>query len=344
MLIVNSRFLTQNITGVQRFAIEISKQLRKLLGDKVQFVAPQNILHVELAKELDVKIIGKNTGHLWEQIDLPKYLKSIGSPLLLNLANTAPLFYKNKIVTVYDLAFYHHPEWFSRTFSFSYNFLIPKILKNSKHVFTDSNYVRNDIITSYKIKKNKITTIYGSKSDIFRKNIEEKKEEFVLAVGSIDPRKNLATLIDIFKELKNIQLVIVGQENKVFSSLDVTELPKNIVFTGYVNDNELVSLYNRAEFFVYPSFFEGFGIPPLEAQSCGCPVLSSNTTSLPEVGGDSFLYCNPYDKIDIKTKIIDLIEDEKLKKVLIQKGFENIKRFSWEESAKKIIKIIEGLK
>lgn len=343
MLIINSRFLTQNITGVQRFAIEISKQLKKLLGDKVQFVSPKNIVHTELAKELDVKIVGNKSGHLWEQIDLPLYLSKKNSPMLLNLANTAPLFYKNKIVTVYDLAFYHHPEWFSKKFALFYNFLIPKILRNSKHIFTDSNYVRDDISKSYNIKKEKITTIYGSHSDIFKNNINV-KEQFVLAVGSIDPRKNLTILIDIFKELKNIKLVIVGQENRVFSSLDITELPNNIVFTGYINDDELASLYNKASFFVYPSFFEGFGIPPLEAQACGCPVISSSTTSLPEAGEDSFLYCNPYDKVDIKNKILELTEDDELKKELIQKGFENIKRFSWEESAKKIIDAIEGLK
>lgn len=342
-IIMNSRFLTQRITGVQRFAIEISKQLKKQLGDKVQFVSPKNIVHSELAKELDVTIIGDKTGHLWEQINLPNYLKKNNSPLLLNLANTAPLFYKNKIVTVYDLAFYHHPEWFSKKFTLFYNFLIPKILKNSRHILTDSNYVKNDISKSYNIEKEKITTIYGSYSDIFKKNIEE-KERFALAVGSIDPRKNLTALIDVFMELKNIKLVIVGQKNKVFSSLNITKLSKNIVFTGYVDDDELVALYNKATIFIYPSFFEGFGIPPLEAQSCGCPVISSNTTSLSEVGANSFLYCNPYDISDMKNKVLTLMEDDKLKKQLIQAGFDNIRRFSWEKSAKKIIEVIEGLR
>lgn len=344
MLTINSRFLTQNITGVQRFAIEISKQLKKQLGEKVQFVAPKNILHVALAKELDVKIVGNKTGHLWEQLDLPKYLKQNDTPLLLNLANTAPLFYKNKIVTVYDLAFYHHPEWFSKKFTIPYNFLIPKIIRNSKHILVDSDYVRDDISNSYSIHKSKITTIYGSYAEIF-KDVKIKKESFVLAVGSIDPRKNLKSLINIFTQFNVVKLLIVGQQNKVFTSMKIDSLPANITFSGYVDDDELVELYNKASLFVYPSFFEGFGIPPLEAQACGCPVVCSNVTSLPEVGGvDSVVYCDPYNVEDIAEKIKMVLEDEPLQNELRVKGFENIKRFSWEKSAKKIIEVIERLK
>jgi glycosyltransferase involved in cell wall biosynthesis len=343
MLLVNGRFLTQNITGVQRFAIEISKQLKNILGDRVQFVCPKNIIHHELAKELDVKVVGNLTGHLWEQIDLPYCLFKNSKPLLLNLGNTAPLFYKNKIVTVYDLAFYHHPEWFSKKFTIPYNFLIPKILRNSKHILTDSDYVRNDISKSYNIHKNKITTIYGSYAEIF-KGVKIKKENFVLAVGSIDPRKNLKSLINIFTQIRAVKLIIVGQQNKVFNSMNIDSLSANITFSGYVDDDELVKLYNKASLFVYPSFFEGFGIPPLEAQACGCPVICSNTTSLPEVGADSVVYCDPYSVEDIIDKIQLVMGDENLQNDLRLKGFENIKRFSWEQSAKKIIKVIEGLK
>ena len=342
MIYINARFLTQNITGVQRFAIEISKQLHNLDNSNIQFIAPHNIIHNDLAKELGVKIIGSKTGHLWEQIDLPKYLKSIDSPLLLNLANTAPLFYKNKIVTIHDLAFLHHPEWFSKKFTFVYNFIIPKIAKDSKHIFTVSNYVKEDISKSYHIPLNNIRTIYNSYANVFS-NHDLEKEDYVLSVGSIDPRKNLKSLIDIFQD-KTIKLVIVGQQNKVFSALKLEDLPNNIVFTGYVDDDELVELYNKAKLFVYPSFFEGFGIPPLEAQACGCPVICSDKTSLPEVGKDSVIYCNPYDKNDITEKIDLVLSDDKLQKELITKGFQNIKRFSWEKSAQEIIKVIEGLR
>jgi len=341
-LVINCRFLTQNITGVQRFAIEIAKQLKVLYPSEIQFISPKNIIHIDLAEELDIKVIGNRTGHLWEQIDLPRYLKSIASPLLLNLANTAPLFYKNKIITVYDLAFHHYPNWFSKKFVLVYNFLIPRICKNSKHIFTDSEYVKKDISKSYGIDKKKITTIYGSYSEIFKCNSNQ-KEGFVLAVGSIDPRKNLLALINIFKHIRNVKLLIVGQENKVFSSLGIKDLPDNILFTGYVDDIDLVNLYNKASLFVYPSFFEGFGIPPLEAQACGTPVVCSNTTSLPEVGKESVIYCDPYSQQDIKDKIELILNDNGLQNQLREKGFENIKRFSWSKSADKMIEIIDTM-
>lgn len=340
MIVVNARFLTQKTTGVQRFAIEISQQLKEYFKNEILFVSPNNLLNTDLAEKLEVKIIGNLNGHLWEQYELVKFLKSNNSPLLLNLTNTAPLFYKNKIVTIHDLAFYHHPEWFSKKFTLVYNFLIPRIAKNSKHIFTVSEYVKNDIIKNYKIKDEKVTVIYNSYSVIFTfKDLI--REKFVLVVGSIDPRKNIKLILDIFTKNK-MKLVVVGQKNKVFSSLDISNLPDNITFTGYLDDEKLVELYNKASLFLYPSLFEGFGIPPIEAQACGCPVLSSNSTSLPEVGQNSFIYCNPLSLDDINTKIESILNNEDLKEELRQKGFENIKRFSWENSSKKILSVVKG--
>jgi glycosyltransferase involved in cell wall biosynthesis len=144
------------------------------------------------------------------------------------------------------------------------------------------------------------------------------------------------------------KLVLVGGYNKnVFAKTNLFELSKNrddIVFTGYLSDEKLVEYYNKASLFVFPSFFEGFGIPPLEAMACGCPCVVSNVASLPEVCGDSAYYVNPYDIEDIARGIETVLSDEKLREDLIKKGFENIKRFSWEESAKKIVQIIREIK
>ena len=349
MLIINSRFLTQNITGVQRFAIEISRQLKSVLGDKVIFVSPNTIIHKDLAKELDVKIIGTKTGHLWEQIDLPKYLKSIDSPLLLNLANTAPLFYKNQIITIHDLAFLQHPIWFSKKFYMYYRFLIPKIAKNGKKIITVSNFSKKEIISLLGIDEKKIEVIYNGISCNFNYNPTIHKKNYILAVSSLDPRKNFKNLILSFEKinLKNYRLVIVGSENKVFSNAEIKNLMKkiqNVEFTGYVSDNKLVKLYQEAKIFVYPSLYEGFGIPPLEAMASGTPVISSNVASLPEVCGDAVYYVNPYDVNDIAKGIETVLKDEKLQKELVQRGLERVKLFNWEKSANKLIKIIEGLK
>jgi len=350
MIYINSRFLTQKITGSQRFAIEISRKLKKLLPE-ARFVSPKNIIHYDIAKELEVESFGRLTGHLWEQIELPLYLRRKGSPLLLNLVNTAPIFYENKITVIHDISWKHFPKYFSKSFYFWYGFIIPRVAKTSKIIFTVSNFSREDISKELQIDLSKIETVYNAISENFTfLNLE--KEKIILSVASLHYYKNLEGLIKAFIFLKNknnffdYKLVLVGGYNKnVFSKTNLFELSKNrddIVFTGYLSDEKLVEYYNKASLFVFPSFFEGFGIPPLEAMACGCPCVVSNAASLPEVCGDSAYYVNPYDVEDIAKGIEKVLSDEKLREDLIKKGFENIKRFSWEESARKIIQIIKG--
>lgn len=145
MIVANARLLTQNVTGVQQFAIELSLKLKDIYGDAIQFFSPADVVNTEIQKKLDAKVVGKHKGHLWEQFDLSLYLRKANSPLLLNMCNTAPLFYRNSIVTICDLAFPHHLERLSKAFTLCYNFLIPKILRRSQHIFMDSVYVKNDV-------------------------------------------------------------------------------------------------------------------------------------------------------------------------------------------------------
>src|SRR5690606_30145135 len=160
MIIVNARFLTQSITGVQRYAVEICKRLpQEINGKKIIYVAPKNIKDNELSESINIFTFGIFKGHLWEQIELPLFLQKNGNPVLLNLVGIAPIFYKKKIIALYDLAFRHHPEWFSYTFQKSYNKLIPVSLKNSLRIITDSEYVKTDIHNTYKINKEKIIVI-----------------------------------------------------------------------------------------------------------------------------------------------------------------------------------------
>ncbi|MCM8819713.1 MAG: glycosyltransferase family 4 protein [Candidatus Omnitrophica bacterium] len=351
-IFVNSRFLTQRITGSQRFAIEISKQLKKLQPNRFVFVAPKNIVHFDIANELDVRTVGFNTGHLWEQIDLPMYLKKHNNPLLINLVNTAPIFYGNKIVTVHDISWYHFSDYVTPKFYYYYKILIPRVIKNSKKIFTVSFFSRDDIIKSLNLKDIKIDVVYNSVSDKF-KFLNLEREKIILSVASLQPYKNISNLIKAFILLKtnnkfnNYKLTLVGSINKkIFSKTDIFEISKgrdDIIFAEYVSDDKLIEYYNKAEVFVLPSLFEGFGIPPLEAMACGCPCVVSNVASLPEVCGDAAYYVNPYDVKDIADGIEKVLTDENLRDDLIKKGFENVKRFSWESSARKIIEIIDSL-
>ena len=342
-IIINARFLSQNITGVQRYAIEIAVRIKMLGMLDVEFVSPKNILHKKLSEKLNVKIIGNLTGYLWEQYELPRYLKSQGNPLLLNLGNTAPLFYNPKIVTIYDLSFIYNPKWFTKRFVLLYKFMIPMIIRSSKHIITDSKFIAEEIKNTYGITGNNISVIYGSYSDIFRPTSidDTSNSNYVLGVGSIDPRKNISAIIDVFKNQSSIEVIIVGERNRVFSSLKVAEIPENIKFTGYISDERLVSLYSGATLFLYPSFYEGFGLPPLEAQACLCPCIVSNVSSLPEIYGDSVIYCDPNSIDDIKAKVLYVFNNEGLRNQLKLKGIKNTKRFSWERSAMKYINLLE---
>ncbi len=349
IIAINSRFLTQKITGVQRYAIEISRRLKNLCSG-VEFLAPRNIIHHQLANSLDIHTFGKFTGHLWEQFELPQYLRKKGEPLLLNLANTAPLSYRNQIVTIHDLAFMENPKWFSKQFYHYYKFLIPRIMKNSVKIVTVSNFSQREIMRYSGISKDKIKVIYGAVIEDFRidaqKKCENKYGKYILTVSSLDPRKNLTNLITSFHKLNldSMRLVIVGTNNKVFAGKELKRIfntNKNIQFAGHVSDETLLCLYKNAKLFVYPSLYEGFGLPPLEAMACGCPVVVSNVASLPEICGDAGFYVDPYDLSSIAEGIEKGATDEELRESLIHKGLQRARIFSWEKSANEHAEVLK---
>ena len=338
MIIVNARFLTQKVTGVQWFAIEISKILRKL-NDRIVFVAPPDILDQELAKELGAVVIGKNKGTIWEQVDLRDYLNSNGKPLLINFCNTGLVFYKRQIITIHDMSYKVNPEWFSKKFYLWYNFLISHIAKQSLKILTVSNASKKDIIKYLNVKPEKVSVIYNSYYLNTNNNFEKiTGDKYLLTVSSLDPRKNLNNLVKAFKKIdEKIKLVIVGSNSSNFAVHD--ELAdENIIIKGYVSDLELVSLMNNAEIFIYLSFYEGFGLPPLEAMYMGCPVIVSDIPAHREVcGDDAALYTDPYSIEDIKNKITFMLNNDQVKKELIAAGKNNIKRFDWFNSAQKVL-------
>ncbi|WJJ97096.1 glycosyltransferase family 4 protein [Algibacter luteus] len=346
MIVINARFLTQRLTGVQRVAFEICNRIQNQIGNKkVIFVAPNDEILNHLDGDFNIVFTGKLKGQLWEQIDLPLYLKKNGNPLLINFVGIGPVFYKNKLIFLYDLAFKHHPEWFSFAFQKSYNLLIPKSIKNSRRIVTDSNYVKSDIIETYKISENKIDVIYPAPSLQFV-NKGLKKEKIILTVSSIDPRKNLKRIIKAFNGIdSDYKLKIVGAKNKTFSNIgiDDKQLNENIIFTGYLTDEELIDAYNTAEIFIYASVFEGFGIPPLEAQACGSACIVSNATSLPEVYEQSVEYFDPYSVESMRNKIEEVINNKNKIEQLKKLGLENSKRFSWDTATTELESIIKEL-
>lgn len=350
LVVVNARFLTQKVTGVQRFAMELCFCLKEIM-DEIEFVTPDGILQHDAFEKLNAKVVGKHHGHLWEQMDLPKYLKSRNNPLLVNLANSAPLFYKNKIVTIHDVAYKVFPQTYPKSFLMYYSFMIPRLLKYSKHIVTVSEYSKSEICKFYHVNGAKVSVVYNAVSYLFKVDKNHSSEKYFLAVSSMNYRKNFIYILEAFKKYLeqggSKSLYIIGDlKNNSFKEIDLslyTDNPK-IKFLGRVSDDELVKYYSNAEAFIYPSLYEGFGIPPLEAQKCDCPAICAEASCIPEIFGNSVLYCDPYNSDSLVEKLKIITKDDALRQELIEKGRENTAKYSWINSAKKLKNIIEHIR
>ncbi|WP_392558327.1 glycosyltransferase family 4 protein [Orbus mooreae] len=338
---INGRFLTQNMTGVQRFALEICKELVKLRNDVV-FLVPHSIDVNLIPKSFNLQVIGKKNGLHWEQIELPRYLKTQKNPLLINLCNRAPVFYKNNILVLHDVTFRRYPKSVSFSFGVFYKLMVPLLVKHAKQLLTVSEFSKNEIQHFYPNCKNNIEIIYNAVGEKFSSNGKLACEEnYLLAVSSDYLHKNFHRLVEAFIQLNDpsMKLKIVGSKGKIAEQYQAV---KNIDFIGRVSDEELIKLYQNAFAFVFPSLYEGFGIPPLEAQACGCPVLSSNLSVMPEVLADSVIYFNPFDIDNIVNAFKKVMMDKNLYNELINKGYKNVARFSWIDSAIKLNAIISS--
>jgi glycosyltransferase involved in cell wall biosynthesis len=344
-IVVNARFLTQPLSGVQRYAIECSRQIKKL-HPEVTFVAPKNILHKDIAKELNVIVTGFNTGHLWEQFDLPFYLARKGSPPLVSLANTGPILYSSNYITIHDLAFYHHPEWNSKKFSAWYNILIPRLAHGSRHIFTVSETIREEINKYYKVPLAKISVTYNGISQNMMASKPQHpvtKEKIILSVGTFNIRKNHQNLVAgyLASDLRNgYQLVLIGDKNKVFreSGLDermVTD--DNIKIYEIVNEQELIDIFHRAEIVTSLSLYEGFGIPLLEGLYNGCKILCSDIPVYHELYDSYATFCDPLN-IENVSKSLNIIS--KISATSIEKVNDLLQKCSYSRSAEAILDVV----
>ncbi|MEW6606640.1 MAG: glycosyltransferase family 1 protein [bacterium] len=263
------------------------------------------------------------------------------------------------IVTIHDLSFIHYPQYFTKREQLRMSMLIPITARQATKILAVSEYSKKDIINSYRIPEDKIVVTYDGVNESFHPiDNQELLDEivakygitnkFVLYVGNIHPRKNLGRLIEAYCLLKknhNIKhkLVIVGKKAwlyaDVFKRVREMGLENEIVFTEYVPQEDLPLLYNAAEVFVYPSIFEGFGIPPLESMACGTPVITSNTSSFPEVVGDAGVTVSPHSVDDIAKAIYDVLSNPQMQKRLSEKGIERAKLFTWENTAKRTLSV-----
>lgn len=350
MIYINGRFLSKKMDGIGRFSVEICKQLKKS-GLDFKIVIPK-WLEVKNEEGFEIVKFGNLKSHFWEQIDLLRFLKSKERPLLLNLSGLGPLLYKNQIITIHDLSFYENKKWFSKAYTLFYGTTTPILAKNALKILTVSNFSKTEIIKYLQIDDEKIEVIYNAVSNDFDKcsdTIEISsnvnailKHKYILTVSSIDPRKNLQRLIDSFLELniEDYKLVLVGKTSSLFN-IKLNSNSQDVIFTGFVSDSDLSILYKKCEFFIYPSLYEGFGIPPLEAMKNGCAVIVSDIPSLREVCSNAALYVNPEDPESIKNGMLKMIKDSTLKEELKIKGSLRFEFFKWKDSGDKVHDLIK---
>lgn len=264
------------------------------------------------------------------------------------------------VVTVHDVAFKHHPEFFSPRDRLLFATLLPVTLQRASAVITVSRHARQEIIALFPYLSGKVHVTPEAASTLFRPIGEEGslqtvrsrygiRSEFILAVGNLQPRKNLLRLISAFASvrhrMKSVQLVVAGKaqwkSSAIYAEVKRLGLESDIVFTGYVSDEDLALLYNAAKVFVYPSIYEGFGLPILEAMACGTPVVTSNTSSMPEVAGDAAILIDPYQEEQIGDAIQQVLTNPDLRLSLSEKGLKHAQRFSWHRTAQETVRVYQ---
>jgi glycosyltransferase involved in cell wall biosynthesis len=283
---------------------------------------------------------------------------------LLHVQYTAPPFAPCPVVTtVHDLAFEHLPETFNRRSWMQMRLTVRRTARRAAHIITVSDYSRDDIIRTYKIPPERITVTHEAAPSNFAplkdpaelERIRDRygiSRNYVLSLSSIQPRKNLVRLIDAYTQLRRVnpddtfpQLVLAGKrgwlERETLRAAEQSALSKDILFTGYVPDHDLTGLYSGALCFVYPSYFEGFGLPLVEAMQCGVPVIAGNLTSVPEVVGDAGLTFDPFNTDELANAIKRLVDNPTLCAALRQKGLERAKTFSWQSTARETLRVYE---
>jgi len=360
-LYINARFLTQTLTGVQRYAIELLQAMDLLLhrglnAEDIRFtvlVPRGKRADIEL-KHMRVKQVGYLRGHLWEQLELPLYARD---GLLLNLCNASPIMKRRRIVTLHDASVFAVPYSYSFAFRFAYRWLFRLTGQSALRIITPSQYSREQLMHWCKISPSIVRVIGLGVDHIHRQQVDPAFAEkllpdmpFIVAVGSLNPHKNLQMLERAVREELSYTTIIAGSvDPRVYA--DASFAVRNaaapgsdsslVRYAGRVDDRELRTLYEHAVCFVFPSLYEGFGLPPLEAMACGCPVIVSHAASLPEVCGDAALYCDPTDAADIAAKIRRVIDEPALAERLRRRGIAHAAPFTWERCARETFAVIQ---
>jgi len=344
---INGRFLTQRMVGVQRFAIEVVKAIDALIEDgeyaslagRIELFAPASARDFPL-RHIPVRRCGFGSGYLWEQVEFPVHARG---RLLLNLCVLGPIVVRNQIVVVHDATVRARPATFSRRFRAAYDFLIPQLCRRARCAVTVSEFSRREIGRWYGVDVSRmpvcfeggdhIAAVPSDRSIIDRLGLAGRK--FFLAVG-MSTNKNFEALSAAFARaaLPQTQLVLTGSHDAKVNRPLGALASNGLLHAGYVSDPQLRALYEAALALVFPSHYEGFGLPPLEAMTSGCPVIISKQPALVEICGDAALQCDANDVAEL-SRLLRLVHDEPDRRAaMIAAGRARAARFPWGSTAR----------
>lgn len=351
-LAINGRFLTRPLRGVNRVAVELTQAILRMQAtgrskapDEVVLLAPENIREDDVPPELRaiLRRVGRKTGVIWEQFVLPK---AAGESVLFNPCNAGPVFHKRQITLVHDAQVFTAPQSYSRGFRAWYRVSLPLLARNSGIVATVSRNSLQDLEHFGVFPKGKGKILPNGADHLLRVPTDLDTLArfgldpggFFLTIGSLAPHKNIKTAI-LAAEAARVKLVVAGGvSSKVFQS---ASLPQSnfVQYLGRVTDGELRALYETAAALVFPSLREGFGLPPLEAMLCGCPVIASDIETLREIGQDALLMAPPTDFTVYADYMRRLSSDPLFRAQRVEGGYQAGAHYTWESSAQKLLQM-----
>jgi glycosyltransferase involved in cell wall biosynthesis len=352
-ILINGLQLGDHNTGVQYYTQNLYNEFLKRDEDHFDF----QLMRSPVTDSRSLKI-NRFERILFENFSLPAYFRRNNfnlyhSPnyVLPYLANIP------SVLTIHDLLTLDRPELCQTESALYFKFFLPPSVKKAIRIIAVSNTVKKDILNHFNLPEDKIEVIYHGVNSIFKKSTDgailEKyhlPEKYILFVGNLEPKKNLERLIRAFDLLKRNtdiphKLVIVGKKGwkyqSVFDTVAGLKINSEVIFTGYVPLEDLPVIHSMAGLFVFPSLYEGFGIPPLEAMACGAPVLVSDKGALPEITGGTCLQVDPFDMNRIAQGMHQLLTDTHLRNKSVRSGREWVSRFTWENAAKETLKVYE---
>ncbi|KVD16083.1 glycosyl transferase family 1 [Burkholderia ubonensis] len=353
-LSINGRFLGRRPTGVDRFAFEVVRSIDQLVaandpeaaGLAIDVLVPEGVtLAPDTFARLNLRTV-PGSGQSWEQFSLP--LAARGT-LLLNLCNSGPLFFRNQVTVLHDAAPVSVPDAYTPAFRTWYRAMAPCIGRVARRVLTGTEFARREINRAYQIPLQKIGVVPESGEHILRAtdtvDVVQKfglgRRPYIFAVSSASRHKNFRLVIEAMEKLEGdrYDFVIAGGNLPIFNKQEEV-LPRFVKQVGYVSDAELKGLFRNAACFVFPSLYEGYGLPPVEAMTLGCPVIASNLPSIREACGNAAVYISPHDPGQLADAMDRVMSDPQLRTAMRQSGHAQAGRLSWRDSALAILEEI----